>query len=106
MADNSTWVLILAQLLVVAVIAASMLALLLWRVRQRHRQLLSLYASLKHQEQSQADAEQAANPDDGTGLVERIDWSNLESEALQRYQEVSGKSLGDYAIDDPVSARR
>lgn len=105
MADNSTWVLILAQLLVVAVIAASMLALLLWRVRQRHRQLLSLYASLKHQEQSQADAEQAANPDDGTGLVERIDWSNLESEALQRYQEFSGKSLGDYAIDDPFSAR-
>jgi hypothetical protein len=105
MADNSTLVLILAQFLAVVVVAAVFLGLMLWRVRQRYRRLLSVYASLKHQAGHEHDAHEQPHPDDGAAPVKSIDWPSLEADSLERYKKFSEKSLGDYAADDPFSAR-
>ncbi|WP_041521704.1 hypothetical protein [Gilvimarinus agarilyticus] len=103
MANSGTLVLILAQLLAAVLLAAVFLGLMLWRVRQRYRRLLSAYASLKHQ----SDEHNNPPPEgaDRAEPVKRIDWPALEAEALTRYQNFSEKSLGDYAADDPFSAR-
>ena len=100
MADSGTLVLILAQLLAFSLLIAALLGLMLWRVRQRYRRLLSVYASLKHQSDEHSEPHpESAEP------VKRIDWPALEAESLARYQKFSEKTLGDYAADEPFSAR-
>ncbi|WP_049723312.1 hypothetical protein [Gilvimarinus polysaccharolyticus] len=104
MANNSTLLLILAQVLVVAVIAAIFLGLLLWRVRRRYRRLLSVYATLKR-EVDQGDSASAEHSATDPSSAVRIDWPTLEADALARYQAFAQKTLGDYSVDDPFSAR-
>lgn len=104
MADVNLLVIILAQLLVLMLVAA--LVLLWWvvRLRRQTRRLMNLCQRLRAGRGTEPDAE-APEAEREPPIAATPDWEFLTTQTLERYRHLTGKSLGDFAQQDPFSAR-
>ncbi|MCP8899857.1 hypothetical protein [Gilvimarinus xylanilyticus] len=102
MADVNLLVIILAQLLVLVLIAASVLLWWVIRLRRQTRRLMNLCQRLRAGRSTEPET-----PDSEREPTQEAapDWAALAAQSLERYRHLTGKALGDYAPQDPFSAR-
>ncbi|UTF58755.1 hypothetical protein [Gilvimarinus sp. DA14] len=103
MPESTTLLILLLQLLALALVVCAVLGWWVWRLRQQCVRLMSACRRLKSarppvRREPPPDTEENAQP-------AALDWRALSQKSLERYQQLTGKSLGDYAQDDPFSAR-
>ncbi len=107
MPDSSTLVIVLLQFLALALAVCGLLGWWVLRLRKQCTRLMNACRRLKNSRppaRREPSPEQEKSPPQSDSATENL-WQSLREQTLQRYQQLTEKSLGDYSQDDPFSAR-
>ncbi|WP_020207633.1 hypothetical protein [Gilvimarinus chinensis] len=106
MLESSTLVIVLLQFIALMLVICGVLCWWVWRLRKQCGRLMDACRRMRSSRPPVRTDLPAAQPETIASPPSlEHPWRTLCEQTLQRYQHLTGKTLGDYSQDDPFSAR-